>query len=138
MAHGIAGAAVSATVGGSAWNIKVQEWEAEVKVEVAEDTAAGDPYVSRLATFGDYDITLRGEVPDATNRHVIADGETTFGTAVAFALKEKSSDTNAVLGGTALAHTIRLKTNLKGIIEAELRFQSSAGVAPTWDTTPLT
>lgn len=136
MAHGIAGAAVAVTLDGGAWNIKVQEWELELKVEVAEDTAAGDAYVSRLPTFGDYDITLRGEVPDQAGRHLINAQETHFGTAIAFALKEKSGDSNGYLAGTALAHTLRIKTNLKGIIEAEVRLQSSEGVAPTFDTTP--
>jgi hypothetical protein len=137
MAHGIAGAAVAASVDGGVWNIKLTEWEFEEKVEQAEDTAAGDLYVSRLATFGDFEATLRGEVPDATNRHIINANETHLGTAIAFALKEKSADANPVVAATAMAHTIRLKTNLKGIIEAEIRINSSEGIAPTHDTTPL-
>ena len=139
MAHGITGAAVAASVDGSTWNIKVQEWELEMRAETAEDTAAGDVYVSKVPTFGDYEVTLRGEVPDQAARHVINAGtESHFATAVVFALKHKSSDTNPYVTGTALVDRLREKTNLKGIIEVELHFTCSEGVAPTIDTTPLT
>lgn len=138
MAHGIAGAAVAASVDGSLWNIKLTEWSYEEKTETVEDTAAGDRYVSRLATFGDFEATLKGEVPDQAARHIINAQETKLGTAVAFALKHKSTDTNPCVAATALADKITLKTTLKGVIEAELHFMCSEGIASTLDTTPLT
>ncbi len=138
MAHGIAGSAIAVSVGGSAANILITGWEMDESVDTAEDTYAGLAYRSRIPTFGDYEITIRGLIPDATARHVLNAAESNLGTEVAYALKEKTGDVNAVYAGTALATRIRVDAgDISQPIRAELRLQCSAGVAPTHDTTPL-
>ncbi len=135
MAHGIAGSAIAMTLAG-ATNILLTGWEMDESVDSAEDTYAGLAYRSRITTFGDYEITIRGLIPDQAARHVLAIDEATLGTPVVYALKEKSSDSTATYTGTALATRIRVDAGDIGQpIRAELRLQCSAGAAPTHDTT---
>jgi hypothetical protein len=139
MAHGIGGNVIGMTLAGGAINFKLQGWDSEVTFDDQDDTCPGDAYHSRIPAFGDWEINFTGYVPDQAARHVLIANETTLGTEVAFVLKEKASDTNGVFSGTGLAKSLRIDASDKDRpIGIRGRLLCSTGLAPTWDTTPLT
>jgi hypothetical protein len=139
MANGIWGAAISMTIGGSAINFELTGWRFRETNSTIEDTAAGNVARRRIPGFYDWEMEFTGWIPDQAARHIINASEAGVGTAMAFTLKEKSTDTNPVVTATGIVAEIEYDaTDLERPISARGRVEGSAGTRPTYDTTPLT
>ena len=72
--HGISGAIIAVLLDTAALNAKVTAWDVEQKVNMVDDTGAGDPAKSRLAGIQDWEATVECIILDATDRHLTAAG----------------------------------------------------------------
>lgn len=122
------------TIAGGAVNGKLIDWTLEDTGKNVETTGAGDSYVERIALQKDWKLTATYRALNQATWDLLAGS---VNTAVAFALKRLSSDTNAYAAGTGLMTSHSLKGPYDNSIDFTITIECN-GTGLTYDTTPAT
>ena len=123
------------SLGGSAVNGKILEWELTSESKNVETDGMGDAWIPSVHIRNKWTVRGRAYALDQADWDL---DQGLVGTEAVISLKRKSADTNPYFTDTGLLIRHRVTHNHEEGTEFEFEMQSSDSEAPTFDTTPAT
>jgi hypothetical protein len=117
--HGIHGK--GGTISGPTFAGKLDQWEYSPKTETLDDTACGDTYKSRLASFNDWEITAEFLVTSGTALGA------QMGTEFAISLANSSAAGIGTITRTGILTEMKLTNKSSEAMRGSLKMECSQG-----------